>query len=146
MVLDTKTHKSINGGYTMKKATSADYKRINSLVKTFTEQPILEKGGINEIIIYACKTTRKNSKHTNISVKSFGGLPDTKLKRLFKDDDIRQIVSFLVLNDYSYYRISVFYKSKCLKNFYSTCYYSMESVLLSTKLFMDLINSDSFKY
>lgn len=130
----------------MKQITEKEMQYFKSLNKAFNTaklncngEQILNTEGNYSIIIYGVKSERKNTKCNHKEVHCFGG--DTKLKKLFKKHDISELIEFCIRNDYSKFKLVVYYNNINLHNWNTDTFYSIESVLQRATTFKELINS-----
>lgn len=79
---------------------------------------------MKQIVIYACKNTRKNSKSNIKNFTLHDTLPYNNIKKQYTIYDLYYVADFVQYqknNGYPYFRISVYDNKYCMHSFYSWC-------------------------
>ena len=126
---------TLNGGYKMYRNIEKQNELINKLVKTEIEA---SGSHMNIITVYAVKSNRKNTKCNDKHFQTFHGTGKNE-KKEFTEDNKRDLIDFVINNEYDFFRITV-YNGGLSLSIWDAYLLGKEDIIEKVIQYMDMLN------
>jgi len=125
---------TLKGGYKMDR----NIEKQNELIKKFAYNDTEDNQHMNIITVYGIKSNRQNSKCNEWHSQTFHGTGKNE-KKEFTEDNKRDLIDFVVNNEYDFFRITVYHGSLIL-SVWNTHILEKEETIQAVIKYMNMLN------